>query len=157
MIYRNACYPLRLPLPPPSPLSFPLPPSRSSDSSTDDPTDKNCDPRNSGSCPSLPLIHAWIAEYRLSEAKLTNNVLVSVRSRFQLARFHAFTVWQVLEVGPTLGLFLLFKDNGVTHTYRTVPSDPPWGLKPTPFMTQPQHRPLSELPGAEVLVDCAGH
>jgi len=95
----------------------------------------------------LSLVCAWIAVNRLSEVKPTDNVLI-IGARG----------------GIGSGAIQLLKDKGVTNiygTYRTVPPDPPAGLKP---IALPDATAISTALKAsgdfgkiDVLIDCAGY
>lgn len=112
----------------------------------------------------LSLVCAWIAVYRLSEVKPTDNVLV-------IGEIYAFTLCILRAHGLAgarggigSGVIQLLKDKGVTNiygTYRTVPPDTPSGLKP---IALPDATAIStalkssgDFGKIDVLVDCAGY
>jgi len=95
----------------------------------------------------LSLVCAWIAVHRLSEVKPADNVLV-IGARG--------------GIGSTV--IQLLKEKGVTNiygTYRTVPSNPPPGLKPIALPNAAAISTALKASGdfgkIDVLVDCAGY
>lgn len=112
----------------------------------------------------LSLVCAWIAVNRLSEVKPTENVLIIGKTVSLPRAFSRVDGCSGARGGIGSGALQLLKDKGVTNiygTYRSVPSDPPAGLKP---IALPDATAISTALKAsgdfgkiDVLFDCAGY
>ena len=112
----------------------------------------------------LSLVCAWIAVHRLSEVKPTDSVLVIGKITLPTRAFSRVYGLAGARGGIGAGVIQLLKDKGVTNiygTYRTVPPDPPSGLKPLALPDATAITTALKASGdfgkIDVLVDCAGY
>ena len=112
----------------------------------------------------LSLLCAWIAVHRLSEVKSTNSVLVIGKITLLSNPFPDIYCLAGARGGIGSSVIHLLKEKGVTNiygTYRTIPSDPPSGLKVIALRDATAISSALKASGdfekIDILVDCAGY
>jgi NADPH:quinone reductase-like Zn-dependent oxidoreductase len=113
----------------------------------------------------LSLVCAWITVHRLSEVKSTDNVLVIGEITLLSQCFRAFMDVHRLVAGRIgSSVIQLLKEKGVVNmygTYRTIPGDPPSGLKPIALSDATAILAALKASGdfgkIDVLINCVGY